>query len=460
MEDFDRFSVKQLQILCREREIQHGGKNKAHLVRLLTEHQAMEARCESSQHGENSDDEDADDLEDVESDGDADDADDIQEVEQLAEEASLVETRSQNEGTSADRIRRSTDILSAEQLFELEKLRIAADERKARIAADERRAQIEERKAELAAQTEQARIQLELAKLQHNPQQAVEIKPRVPFTLPSYRETDSVDAFLQNFEKACTDSQIPKQQWLSRMRPQSSGKLQEILNTLPLEESSNYDLAKPLILKRFHKTPEDNRRQFRTTRPLPSESYVDFTFRLQKLAKNWWDGRKVESRDDLEQVMLVEQFLEKIPTPLRLFLLDKGDKNLRELAELADDYTLARSPDSFESWSRSFTEGGVNSGSNQRKKHRYTKWNNNGQQTHNSQIQNQTQVQSQPQAYTPPPLNPEARAQRKCFSCNRPGHIARDCRSKPQKPQNLQNTSAFCQIQERHNRPDKHISEG
>ena len=323
---------------------------------------------------------------------------------------------------------------------------------------------MEERR--LAAEIERAKIQLELARLQSNPnpgnpsQQPVEIKPRVPFSLPVFRESDQVDAYLVNFEKACQDFDIPKNQWLSRLRPQVCGKLQEVLNSLPVEVSADYDAAKVMILKRFSKTPEDCRRQFRSVRPLPSESYVDFMFRIQKLAKNWWEGKKIDSRQELEEVILTEQFLECLPVAVRLFLLDKGDQPLRHLAELADDYCLARSGSSSDPRFQAFTGGGISA------KHSLnsTQSSNKSSKPKTDNPQNLKTSSSSEDRTSKKPLDPEARAERRCFRCQKPGHIARDCRSKqpenPSKSKESSSTSAFCQPTKQPSRLDKHISEG
>jgi hypothetical protein len=128
----------------------------------------------------------------------------------------------EEEGNLDSQSDRASSIMSASQRFELEKLRLQAQAEERRLAhevqMEERR--LEEHRLQVQAEIERAKIQLELARLQSNPnpgnpsQQPVDIKPRVPFFLLVSRESDQVDANLVNFEKACQDFDIPKNQWL------------------------------------------------------------------------------------------------------------------------------------------------------------------------------------------------------------------------------------------------------
>ena len=119
------------------------------------------------------------------------------------------------------------------------------------------------------------------------------------------------------------------------------GKAREIYTQLSLEQSSNYDKVKELILKAYELVPEAYRQKFRDCRKEPNQTHLEFAKTKQQLFDRWCSSKKVGSdHEKLRQLMLVEEFKWCINSDVRAFLNEKEVENLDVAARLADDYSL------------------------------------------------------------------------------------------------------------------------
>ena len=119
------------------------------------------------------------------------------------------------------------------------------------------------------------------------------------------------------------------------------GKAREIYTQLSLEQSSDYDKVKELILKAYELVPEAYRQKFRDCRKEPNQTHVEFARTKEQLFDRWCSSKKVGSdHEKLRQLMLVEEFKWCINSEVRAFLNEKEVENLDVAARLADDYSL------------------------------------------------------------------------------------------------------------------------
>ena len=122
------------------------------------------------------------------------------------------------------------------------------------------------------------------------------------------------------------------------------GKAREIYTQLSVEQSSNYDTVKELILKAYELVPEAYRQKFRNCRKENDQTHVDFARTKEQLFDRWCSSKKKESGSDhakLRQLMLVEQFKRCINSDIKSFLDEKQVETMEAAARLADDYALA-----------------------------------------------------------------------------------------------------------------------
>ena len=251
-----------------------------------------------------------------------------------------------------DRIRQETlereDRLLREKL-EHEKLRLEMEERE-----KEKQREIEREKLE-----QQERIEIEKEKLlfelkmkELELQGTSKSKP-LPLDsgksfdvtkhirlVPPFQEKE-VDKYFLHFEKVAENLKWPREHWTLLLQSVVIGKAREIYTQLSLEQSSDYDKVKELILKAYELVPEAYRQKFRDCRKEPNQTHVEFARTKEQLFDRWCSSKKVGSdHEKLRQLMLVEEFKWCINSDVRAFLNEKEVENLDVAARLADNYSL------------------------------------------------------------------------------------------------------------------------
>ena len=83
--------------------------------------------------------------------------------------------------------------------------------------------------------------------------------------VPPFQEKE-VDKYFLHFEKVAENLKWPKEHWTLLLQSVVIGKAREIYTQLPLDQSSDYDTVKNLILKAYELVPEAYRQKFRNCR--------------------------------------------------------------------------------------------------------------------------------------------------------------------------------------------------
>ncbi|XP_068096364.1 uncharacterized protein, partial [Hyperolius riggenbachi] len=270
--------------------------------------------------------------------------------------------------------------------------------------------QAEEGRAERRHQAEresaERRHQLELAKLQQQNRSAGpaeregERVHRIPLDkFPAMDKDSDIDTFLQGFERTCRQYGVPREQWARYLTPGLRGKALEAFVSLPQEEETDFEAIKKAIIARYHLTPEVYRKRFRTVQRGPNDSYLDHACNLRTAFQQWLKGLSVKTLDALQELMIKDQFLHTCPVEVRLFVLDREPKTVDEAAEMADAYTAHRAPESRRTTTPSWR----------------------GEQMAKP-VSPSTQRRRAP--LSPGFKQPDTR---KCFVCDRVGHISTTC---------------------------------
>ena len=158
--------------------------------------------------------------------------------------------------------------------------------------------------------------------------------------VPPFQEKE-VDKYFLHFEKVAENLKWPREHWTLLLQSVVIGKAREIYTQLSLEQSSDYDKVKELILKTYELVPEAYRQKFRDCRKEPNQTHVEFARTKEQLFDRWCSSKKVGSdHEKLRQLMLVEEFKWCINSDVRAFLNEKEVENLDVAARLADDYSL------------------------------------------------------------------------------------------------------------------------
>ena len=158
--------------------------------------------------------------------------------------------------------------------------------------------------------------------------------------VPPFQEKE-VDKYFLHFEKVAENLKWPREHWTLLLQSVVIGKAPEIYTQLSLEQSSDYDKVKELILKAYELVPEAYRQKFRDCRKEPNQTHVEFARTKEQLFDRRCSSKKVGSdHEKLRQLMLVEEFKWCINSDVRAFLNEKEVENLDVAARLADDYSL------------------------------------------------------------------------------------------------------------------------
>ena len=158
--------------------------------------------------------------------------------------------------------------------------------------------------------------------------------------VPPFQEKD-VDKNFLHFEKVAENLKWPKEHWTLLLQSVVISKAREIYTQLSLEQSSDYDKVKELILKGYELVPEAYRQIFRNCRKENDQTYAEFARTKKQLFDRWCSSKKIGSDyPKLRQLMLVEEFKRCINSDVKSFLDEKEVETLEKAARLADDYTL------------------------------------------------------------------------------------------------------------------------
>ena len=181
---------------------------------------------------------------------------------------------------------------------------------------------------------------------------------------------------------------------------------------MPPEQALDYKALKTALLKRFDLTEDGFKRKFRASRPEGAETFSQFSVRLSSYLQRWIDMSKTSKTfDDLFDLVIRDQFLHVCSKDLSLFLRERTPSSITEMADLADQFREARLTTACNLTAKATHSHSSQSGCDISK-------------TKTFEI---TKVDS-PKSSDKKPFVPKS--ERRCFKCDKIGHIASECRPK------------------------------
>ncbi|XP_075719871.1 uncharacterized protein LOC142760567 [Rhinoderma darwinii] len=290
-----------------------------------------------------------------------------------------------------------------------------AAQRKAEREAAQRQAEFAERQAEREYAERQAEreYQLKLTQMQlpsassspqGEPTDTVNLKPRLE-RFPVMEKDGDLDVYLKGFEKVCRQFQLPPADWAKYLTPGLKGKALEVFAALPTTIDQDYEAIKKALIQRFNLTPEVYRKRYRALQRTGTDSYSDLADGLKNHFRQWTQGLAVNTFEDLEDLMILDQFLHTCPMEVRQFILDREPKTLDKAAQIADVYAANRAPEA-----RKPAVPGWKGGK--------------------PPINTFAPTRRSPGGVAPAPLPRPAVDNRRCFGCNQVGHISTACPEK------------------------------
>ncbi|XP_064475154.1 uncharacterized protein LOC135389103 [Ornithodoros turicata] len=162
--------------------------------------------------------------------------------------------------------------------------------------------------------------------------------------MPAFNESkDDLDAYMMRFERVEEGQKWPKEQWATALSMCLSGKALSVFGRLPATECTEYSKLKEALLKRFRMTEDGFREKFKTAKSLEGETPAQYIARLDNYWCRWLELSNTKKEyEEVKVLMLREQFLSQCEPGLAVFLRERKDKSLQELAERAEQYMNAR----------------------------------------------------------------------------------------------------------------------
>ena len=158
--------------------------------------------------------------------------------------------------------------------------------------------------------------------------------------VPPFQEKEVDKQFLR-FENVVENLKWAKEHWILLLQSVVICKAREIYTQLPVEQSSDYDKVKELILKAYELVPEACRQKFRNCRKENDQTFFEFARYKEELFDRWSSSKKIGSDyPKLRQLLLVEEFKRCINSDVRSFLDEKEVEFLEKADRSAEDYTL------------------------------------------------------------------------------------------------------------------------
>ena len=216
------------------------------------------------------------------------------------------------------------------KLEQEERIRVGQLEREERMQREklEMEERIQKEKLEQAEKEKERQYNLRMKELEM--QDKVKTKPLDLDThfdvtkhirlVPPFQEKE-VDKYFLHFEKVAENLKWPKEHWTLLLQSVVIGKAREIYTQLSLEQSSDYDKVKEVILKAYELVPEAYRQKFRNCRKENDQTHVEFARTKEQLFDRWCSSKKIGSDyPKLRQLMLVEEFKRCINSDVKSFL--------------------------------------------------------------------------------------------------------------------------------------------
>ena len=157
--------------------------------------------------------------------------------------------------------------------------------------------------------------------------------------VPQFRENE-VDSYFSVFERIAAALKWPPEVWPLLLQCKLSGKAQEVIAALPLEESLKYESVKAAIMRAYELVPEAYRQKFRNLRKTDSQTYAEFAREKCTSFDKWCTACKVSDFNALREMLLLEEFKRCLPERIVTYLNEQKVTSLNQAAISADEFVL------------------------------------------------------------------------------------------------------------------------
>ena len=154
-------------------------------------------------------------------------------------------------------------------------------------------------------------------------------------------DPSEIENFFRAYEQSCKDYNFPPDKWAMLVRSAfTKGKARECVLSMSEEDINNYQVIKEAILLIYAQIPENYRKRFRQTTMKSEQTHLDFMKQQERLLERWMKARKVETLKDMKNLIVVEDFMDKIRSDVRLHIAERDISSPTEVAKVAEQFIL------------------------------------------------------------------------------------------------------------------------
>lgn len=137
--------------------------------------------------------------------------------------------------------------------------------------------------------------------------------------VPQFRETE-VEAYFDAFERIAASLRWPRDVWSLLLQSKLSGKAQQVVATLFLEDSLCYETVKAAVLRAYGLVPDTYRHMFRSHKKSAGSTFLEFAREKQSLFDRWCAASNVSDFAQLRDMILLEEFRSRMPERVGTYL--------------------------------------------------------------------------------------------------------------------------------------------
>ncbi|XP_071503134.1 uncharacterized protein [Diadema antillarum] len=227
---------------------------------------------------------------------------------------------------------------------------------------------------------------------------------------------DKFDAYVTKFEMLMKSQNIPVDMWVLYLISNLTGKALDVVNRMSADDRQSYATVKHELMSYYHLTEEGYRRSFRSAKPMKFERPKQFATRMKGYFDHWVEEAEIgDTRKDLEDLILQEQFLIDCPREVVRFVKERKCKDFKEVVDCAEIYVEAHGPHAFSGVQRSERNRSDSKPDSEPPQQSQVK--------RNSTYQKPADAQSK----AGKTMGNRTFQGRGCYMCGNPNHMKRDC---------------------------------
>ena len=337
------------------------------------------------------------------------------------------------------------------KLHELEEARHKEHEEQQQLERERLRKEEERLRIEQQLHAEQMALQKEKFELEHKIQANMEkarleevlrtqqLKERelrireVP-QMAQMKESEDIELYLSEFEQRMADLQIPQERWMLNLRPLLAGWVKEIVEIIPRESRSDYNLVKKNMMDAYNLQKGTIGHRLVSLSRDRGMSFTQWFLTGMRMWRRWTEDCDIETAGDQ---LLMEMMYQRMPTACSTYCRDKNPKAGRELCAMADKYFMDRDSNPDEPrWYIRKTFGPKQNQQNGEDKMNNLPFTTNPSASENSLPATNPTTQISKNSRWKKDSDWEKKAE--CYLCKERGHISYNCPNKTNQVSNIQ----------------------